>query len=797
MRWKLGSQIFAGFALVLTLLGGVAFAGYWSLRATAANFDNTVNKTQPVLMALQQIRLHATAVVLSAVMSKAPSSPPDEPATRLLTAVSTYLRLVEKFFPEERAAASQVQALALDLLQNIGQPGDPSAAIDTKKAYLALAALSTAVERAAQDEEEEFEQAQASIESETDKYWHMLLSASVLSALATIVGGMLLARSIAQPVTALRNAALKLGQGDLETRVKVFASNEVADLADCFNQMADNLAATLVSRDYVSSVVESLSEGVLVIDEAGTIEQCNAAGLRMFAAQLPSELQGRKLQDLLVSDERFPVMMEKFEQGKGFECSLRCLPDRLTEVCISASRARIGQRKMARVLLVQDITERKKNEQHLDFLASYDLLTGLPNRRLFTDHLKNALGRLPWNKKQLGLLFCDLDRFKFVNDSLGHEVGDALLQQVAQRLREALRPGDIVGRWAGDEFVILLGEVTHIDHVQSIASKLVDLLATPIPIGANELTVTVSIGFTCAPTDGIEVDGLIKNADLAMYIAKSSGKNQCCRYLPAMRERTELRVQLEQVFRDTLHHKGQLCVYYQAQQSLDGTLIGFEALARWQHPEFGLLAPAQFLPAAADAGLMADLDASVLRTACVDLRHLHQLGWPHLRVAVNLSNQTFGQADVANVLARVVDEVGLPHTAIELELTEEVVMNNLHIATLAMNQLRAMGFSLSIDDFGTGYSSLAQIKHCPISLLKIDRSFITDLNHDPGDQAITAAIIALAHKLNIKVLAEGVENSAQLAILRQNTCDAIQGYLLSRPLPAAELPDWIAAHRPL
>lgn len=613
--------------------------------------------------------------------------------------------------------------------------------------------------------------------------------------LTTMLGGALLARRISRPVTALRDAAQKLGLGQLDSRVEITDNNEVTDLARSFNRMANNLATTLVSRNYVESVLESLSEGVLVVDDAGTIAQCNAAALRMMGDNVLAELQGHNLRELLTTDDSMAVMLDKFEKKRGFECTLRANSGRQIEIAISTSKVRVGENNAARVLLVQDITERKRSEERLRFLASYDVLTGLPNRRLFLDHLKNAVGRLPWNKKQVGLLFCDLDRFKFVNDSLGHAVGDALLQHIAQRLREALRPGDVVGRWAGDEFVVLLDEVAHADDIDSIAHKLVDALHIPFQIGANAINITVSIGITCAPTDGSDSSELIKNADLAMYIAKASGKNQCCHYLPSMRERTELRVQLEHIFRDGLHTQGQLCVYYQAQQNLNGPLIGFEALARWQHPEFGLLAPAQFLPAAADAGLMADLDASVLRMACHELRRWHDAGSTHLRVAVNLSNQTFGQPDVAAVLSRIVDEAAAPHAAIELELTEEVVMNNLHIATRTMNQLRALGFTLSIDDFGTGYSSLAQIKHCPISLLKIDRSFVTDITHDVGDQAITAAIIALAHKLNIKVLAEGVETQAQLDLLRHNACDAIQGYLLSKPLPAEALPAWIAAHQ--
>lgn len=806
---KLRTQIFSGYALLALLVGVVGATGYLSLRTISQNFDQAINRTQPVLTALHRIRLHATTLALAAATQEAPAKPGHAKIEQLsaarvglMAAVADYRVLVEKYFPDELKAAQEIQeraeAFERSLAPLTGQRtllrnGDFHAQFAPVR--VALDAVLESVAEAAAGEDREFQDQQARIESESRQHLYTLVIASLISLLAAIGGGAVLAGRISRPVRALRRAAQKLGDGDLDTRVEVSSKNEIGELAQTFNQMAFDLSRSLVTRDYVESIIESLTEGVMVVDEAGNIERSNAAMRRIYDEALRGPLQGRTLRDILATDDDLPALMARLAAPQGFESRLRGGSDSQTLVAVSASPVMAGSASQARVLLVQDITEHKRDEERLRYLASYDVLTGLPNRRLFLDHLKNTLARLPWNKKQVGLLFCDLDRFKFVNDSLGHAVGDMLLQRITGRLRDVLRPGDIIGRWAGDEFVVLLDEVAHPDHIDQIAGKLVEYLREPMQIGPHELYVTISVGATSAPLDGMEAEELVKNADLAMYAAKAAGKNNVCRYVPALRNRTEMRLQLEHALRNAISTHDQLLVHYQAQQNLDGTLIGFEALVRWQHPQLGLISPAQFLPAAEEAGLMAALDESVLRMACVELRRWRDAGWDRLRVAVNLSNQTFQRADLVELVARVVDAAGVPRSAVELELTEEVVMENVGTAVTTMDQLCAQGFSLTIDDFGTGYSSLSQLKRCPIGLLKIDRSFITDVTRDASDQAITGAIIALSHKLGIKVLAEGVETEAQLELLRQSGCDAMQGYLLSKPLPAEALLPWMATRQ--
>jgi len=823
---KLRTQIFSGYALLALLVLVVGMTGYLALRAVARDFDIAMNRIQPVLTSLQTVRADATTLAFSATVAARPrngavsvttAAPQDEQSGEaqaarsreappsvadFMASVSAYRALVVKYFPDEVEDAREIEERAhafvhsIETLHGAGMTLTNEADhAQLRRIRAALDALLEAVADATAGEEREFYAQQENAENQSIHHLYAIVAVCLVSLLAAIGGGGLLAAHISRPIRALRHAALRLGSGRLDTRVAITSSNEIGLLAHTFNHMADDLAHTLVSRDYVESIIESLAEGVVVLDETGRIERCNPAMRRLYDESALGALEGRAMREVFVTDSDVESLMGDPTTRQGFECRLQGRQEPPTIVAVSVSPIMLGASNKGRVLLVQDITERKRHEERLSYLASYDVLTGLPNRRMFLDHLRNTLVRLPWNKKHVGLLFCDLDRFKFVNDSLGHGIGDVLLQRITERIRDVLRPGDIVGRWAGDEFVVLLDEIAQPDDIGGVAAKIVESLRQPVQIGPHELYVTVSVGTACAPGDALDADELVKNADLAMYAAKAAGKNHFRRYAPDMRTRTELRLLLEHALRSALDAEDQMQVHYQAQQNLDGSLIGFEALVRWQHPQLGLLSPAQFLPAAEEAGLMAALDESVLRMACAELRRWRESGWPQLRVAVNLSNQSFRRDDLVDMVAGVIAAAGVPPSAVELELTEDIVMENVGSAVDTMDRLCAQGIHLSIDDFGTGYSSLSQLKRCPIGLLKIDRSFITDVIHDESDHAITNAIIALAHKLGIKVLAEGVETQAQFDLLRQSGCDAMQGYLLSKPLPAKALPAWLAARQ--
>ncbi len=432
----------------------------------------------------------------------------------------------------------------------------------------------------------------------------------------------------------------------------------------------------------------------------------------------------------------------------------------------------------------RDISERKRTEERLSFLANYDALTGLPNRILLKDRLAQALARLPWQNRVLGVLFCDLDRFKLVNDTLGHNVGDHLLKEMARRMKLCTRSGDTVARLGGDEFVILLTDMARTEDIGTITQKIIDSLGQPLHLEGQEVFVTASVGISLYPTDSTDPDSLLKQADVAMYRAKELGKNGYQFYSPKMDAKHAQRLSLESALRHAMVRE-EFRVYYQPLVDLSsGRIVGAEALIRWQHPELGMISPMDFLPLAEETGLIIPIGNWVLHTACAQARAWAESGHPEIKMAVNLSNRQYRQDNLLGVVQRALETSGLAPEWLELELTEEIVMRNMKHSESLLADIRAMGVALAIDDFGTGYSSLGHLRRFPIQTVKIDRSFIIDLPGNADAAAITEAIIAMAHKLKLEVVAEGVETEAQRAFLQEQGCDIMQGYLFSPPVAA-------------
>jgi diguanylate cyclase (GGDEF)-like protein/PAS domain S-box-containing protein len=441
------------------------------------------------------------------------------------------------------------------------------------------------------------------------------------------------------------------------------------------------------------------------------------------------------------------------------------------------------------------IAEQQAAEARAEHLALFDGLTGLPNRHLLADRASQAIDIARRSDEPLAVLFLDLDHFKNVNDSLGHRVGDSLLTQLASRLRGAVREQDTVARTGGDEFVLVL-PLTDIAGAAHLATKLMALASAPFQVDGQELTVTPSMGIAMFPTDGDDFDTLCKCADAAMYRAKRDGRNAYRFFTSEMQAQSARALQLENALRRA-QERGQLSLHYQPQFALDAAgeprIVGAEALLRWQHPDLGWVSPAEFIPIAETSGLILPIGEWVLREALSQLRRWDEAGLPALTMAVNLSAVQFRHDDLPELVGRVLDEVGMPADRLELELTEGAAMDNPSRAITVMNELHARGVQLSIDDFGTGYSSLSYLKKFRVSKLKIDQSFVRDLTDDVEDRAIVDAVIRMAAALGLQTLAEGVETEGQLAFLRSHGCQAVQGFLFSRALPASAFAEYVQA----
>jgi len=433
-----------------------------------------------------------------------------------------------------------------------------------------------------------------------------------------------------------------------------------------------------------------------------------------------------------------------------------------------------------------DITARKSAEEQIEYLAHHDPLTDLPNRVLLRDRFLQAQGQAARSDARVAILFLDLDHFKLVNDTLGHPIGDRLLQAVAERLRRGVRETDTISRQGGDEFVIVLPELADPESAGSIAGKLMEQMHEPVRVNGHRLNVTFSLGIALYPDDGEDFDTLMKKADTAMYSAKEAGRNTLRFFTAAMNVEAAARLKLQNRLQRALE-KEELVLYYQPQFDLaSGRILGAEALLRWRDPERGLVPPGEFIPVAEDTGLIGPIGEWVIGEACRELRRWHEAGATDLTMAVNLSPVQFRRSRLVEIAARALQENRLPAECLEFELTESLLIREDAAILETLTALKGLGVKLSIDDFGTGYSSLAYLKRFNVDKLKIDQSFIRELCSNPDDEAIVSAVITMARQLRLRTVAEGVENAEQATMLRRFDCDEVQGFLFGRPMPAAD-----------
>ncbi len=443
----------------------------------------------------------------------------------------------------------------------------------------------------------------------------------------------------------------------------------------------------------------------------------------------------------------------------------------------------------------RDISERKGMEEEIRHMAHHDALTDLPNRRLFLDLFKIEAAQARRNKKKLAVLFLDVDRFKEINDTLGHEIGDELLKKASSRLKASIRESDTVARIGGDEFNILVSDITREEDAADVAGKIVENFRKSFMISGHELRVTCSMGISIYPDDSDETDTLLRYADIAMYSAKENGRNRYYFYNPGINVRSLDRIRLENSLRQTLE-RGELSVHYQPLIDIkSGNMVSAEALVRWQHPEMGLLEPGRFIHLAEESGFITEIDEWVLQTVCRQARAWQDAGMPPVSITVNISARHFQNPRLVDTISHTLKENGLPPGCLDIEITESLAMSNIARTARQLKELAGMGVHISIDDFGTGYSSLNYLKRLPINRLKIDKSFIQDIAADPDDRAIIDAVTVMAHTMKMTVIAEGVETEDQLSFLRQSGCDEAQGFLFSEPLPPKKFKEFVTAGR--
>ena len=529
--------------------------------------------------------------------------------------------------------------------------------------------------------------------------------------------------------------------------------------------------------------------GMMLIGPTARISQVNRMLCELLGYE-EEELVGREPDSLVFEEDRHEHQRIRREllSGAADEATLETRYVRKDGSIIWTNRHIVLQRDadgtpVHVIVQVQDITDLKTSRERMEKLAFYDTLTDLANRRLFTDRLQQAVRHAVRTERPTALMYLDLDNFKRVNDSLGHEAGDELLRTVAARLREAVRTEDTVGRFGGDEFTILLNEACDSRGASAVARKVLASLAEPITLAGHEFRVTTSIGVTLAPDDGTDPQTLLKNADLAMYRAKERGRDNYQFFSEELNDRAMDRLIIENELRTALSGD-QFELYYQPQISVASrTITGLEALVRWRHPERGLLAPDAFIRVAEESGLIVPLGDWSIRRACDQLSQLRERIGADVRIAVNISARQFSDPRLPTTVARALEESGLDASALELEITETMLMHDVEEAIRTLETLHELGVSLAVDDFGTGYSSLAYLKRLPLDRVKVDRTFVSEIPHNEDDMAITSAVIAMAHQLKLDVVAEGVETQAQLDFLAAEQCELAQGYLFGQPLP--------------
>jgi len=652
--------------------------------------------------------------------------------------------------------------------------------------------------------------------AEIDAHLDSTRDRNTLLALAFLGVGFLLTfllmRRITRPLAQLIESTEAVSLGRLDGRISVRSHDELKLLANSFNRMLDRLESTTVSRDYLTEILQSMSESLAVVTPDGRISLANRAMCRLLGYS-ESELFGMLLERLLAGEPTSPDeptdLVARLQQEGQLDQVETCYLDRAgrpIDVLMSGALMWGPDGALrAMICIAQDNRERKRQEEQIRRLAFFDVVTGLPNRAHFRQTLDRALAEARRHSCKLAVLFLDLDRFKRINDTLGHATGDRLLEGFAMRLAQCVRPGDTVARLdevesrstvarlGGDEFTIILHRVSSSQDAASVARRILKSLDEPFELAGQEVVIDASIGISIYPDDSLEPDALLMHADTAMYHAKSQGRGNFQFFHPELNARAMDRLSLEADLRKALATE-QLTLHFQPQVSLTtGEVVGVEALLRWYHPQRGLMPTDEVVALAEETGLIIPVGSWVLRSGCATARAWIDQGMGEVPVAINVSSRQLRQDGFVEEVTSALADHGLPARLLELEITESTAMAEPEATVEILRHLKDMGIEVAIDDFGTGYSSLSYLKRFPIGCVKIDRSFVRDVVHSPEDAGIIDAIVAMARQLRFRVVAEGVETEEQADFLRRHGCEQIQGYLVSRPQSAEQLAEWLRA----
>ena len=815
---RIRTTLMAGCIIFAMLTGLVGYFGVRAITKISGEFDRVAEEVFAVLRTLEDLRFAAIRIVSSSaehalvVKQKGGAERGRDEIVLVSAGIETLddglarLRsLSAGYAPGELRPMAEVDRCGNKLLETsrghlrMLLTGAPDAELHGIRQRLKTEerAFFAALGQAFAHKNEDLDAAKAEVRNAIKTARFTMTGASLVALILAVGGGSLVAASISRPIALLHDGVEQVGRGLLDTRINVTVRNEVGTLAAAFNRMTAELQGTkdeiVTAKNFLDNVIQSMADALVILSSDWTIISVNPA-LCILLGYCENELLGSPLSRIVTNGaEERELLRDMAERGQAPDRELIYLAKNGAPIAVSVSGAVMKNPAgdvVGIVCIAHDISERKRAEEEIRRLAFYDSLTRLPNRSLFHERLAHSIHRSRIDGGMTALLFLDLDRFKDINDTLGHACGDQLLVAVAERLGGGLRPSDFLARLGGDEFVFLVTGLRDKKSAASLAHSILEMFNTPFEIDDKELFISTSIGIALSPEDGDDGDTLLTHADMALYAAKEQGRNAFSFFSEELNREARERRHLEGSLLRAMAND-EFFLEYQPQIELrTGRVFSFEALVRWRHPEDGLILPSRFIPVAEETGLIRRLGEWVLRTACLQCLQWQKPGHPPVRVAVNVSGHQFNQPGFIEMLDRVLEETGLDPELLELELTESSLMAGAQETIMTLIDLKVRGMHLAIDDFGTGYSSLSYLKHFPIDRLKIDRSFVRDIVMDLDDRAIVEAIIAMAHSLGLRVLAEGVETEDELELLKERGCDEVQGFYFAHPL----LPEGVKEH---